>query len=29
MESGVLDPLLVSGPDAHRRVLEFGHDLRL
>ena len=29
MESGVLDPLVVSDPDAHRRVLEFGHDLRL
>jgi hypothetical protein len=29
MESGVLDPLLVTGPDAHRRVIEFGHDLRL
>ncbi len=28
-ESGVLDPLVVSGPDAHRRVLELGHDLRL
>ncbi len=29
MESGVLDPLVVSGPDAHRRVLDLGHDLRL
>jgi energy-coupling factor transporter ATP-binding protein EcfA2 len=29
MESGVLDPLVIAGPDAHQRVLEFGHDLRL
>ena len=29
MEAGVLDPLVISGPDAHRRVLDFGHDLRL
>lgn len=29
MESGVLDPLVISGPDARQRVLEFGHDLRL
>lgn len=29
MESGELDPLVIAGPDAHQRVLEFGHDLRL
>jgi AAA15 family ATPase/GTPase len=29
MESGVLAPVVISGPDAHRRVLEGGHDLRL
>jgi hypothetical protein len=29
MESGALDPVVVSGPDAHRRVLDLGHDLRL
>jgi len=28
-EGGVLDPVTISGPDASRRVLELGHDLRL
>jgi energy-coupling factor transporter ATP-binding protein EcfA2 len=29
MEGGVLDPLVVTGADAQKRVLELGHDLRL
>jgi hypothetical protein len=29
MESGVLDPVVIAGPDAHRRVVELGHDLRI
>ena len=29
MEAGVLDPVVISGPDARRRVLELGHDVRL
>ncbi len=28
-DNGAIDPLVVSGPDAQRRVLEFGDDLRL
>lgn len=29
MEGGALDPLVVAGADAQKRVLELGHDLRL
>jgi energy-coupling factor transporter ATP-binding protein EcfA2 len=29
IEKGVLDPIVVDGPDAQRRVLELGDDLRL
>ena len=29
MEAGVLDPVVISGPDAKRRVLDLGHDVRL
>ena len=29
MDAGVLDPVVIEGPDAKRRVLEFGHDVRL
>jgi hypothetical protein len=29
MEAGVLDPVVIEGPDAKRRVLELGHDVRL
>jgi hypothetical protein len=29
MEDGVLDPVVIEGPDAYRRVVEMGDDLRL
>jgi hypothetical protein len=28
-DGGILDPVTIAGPDATRRVLELGHDLRL